>query len=436
MESAEIDKPVITILCVDDEKNILSSLRRLLRPEGYEIQLANSGAEGLDILSKMPIDLVISDMRMPEMNGAQFLEKVYELYPDTVRILLTGYSEISSTIDAINKGNIYKYISKPWEEHDLKLTLRNALAARSVEKERDGLLLITKKQNDELKAFNSNLEDLVKQRTSEVEQTMGMLEVTFETLKNSYSNTILIFSRLVEMREGTLRSQSHEVSRDAQALALQLRMNADTAKSLQYAGMLREIGKIGFPDTMIRRPVDEMDAITAQEYKKFPLIGEGFLAQVEPLQEAAKIIRNFRERYDGKGFPDKLEGEAIPRGSRILALISDYYALQNGTLVSGKLSAAKARDFLIEHKGSRYDAKLVDEYVTQLGVLTEDQASYTEKKIELEKLKPGMELTKDIVTKNGVLLLSRGYVLGDHMIKQLTSLEQSLGEKLVLCIKG
>ena len=436
MESAEIDKPVITILCVDDEKNILSSLRRLLRPEGYEIQLANSGAEGLDILSRMPIDLVISDMRMPEMNGAQFLEKVYELYPDTVRILLTGYSEISSTIDAINKGSIYKYISKPWEEHDLKLTLRNALVARSIEKERDTLLLITRKQNEELKNFNTNLEGLVKQRTSEVEQTMGMLEVTFETLKNSYSNTILIFSRLVEMREGTLRSQSHEVSRDAQTLALQLGMDADTARSLQYAGMLREIGKIGFPDTMIRRPVDEMDAITAQEYKKFPLIGEGILAQVEPLQEAAKFIRSFRERYDGKGFPDNLEGEAIPRGSRILALISDYYALQNGTLVSGKLSAAKARDFLIEHKGSRYDAMLVDEYVTQLGVLTDDQAIYAEKKIELEKLKPGMELTKDIVTKSGVLLLSRGYVLGDHMIKQLTSLEQSLGEKLVLCIKG
>ena len=299
MESAEIDKPVITILCVDDEKNILSSLRRLLRPEGYEIQLANSGAEGLDILSKMPIDLVISDMRMPEMNGAQFLEKVYELYPDTVRILLTGYSEISSTIDAINKGSIYKYISKPWEEHDLKLTLRNALVARSIEKERDTLLLITRKQNEELKNFNTNLEGLVKQRTSEVEQTMGMLEVAFDTLKNSYSNTILIFSRLVEMREGTLRSQSHEVSRDAQTLALQLGMDADTARSLQYAGMLREIGKIGFPDTMIRRPVDEMDAITAQEYKKFPLIGEGILAQVEPLQEAAKFIRSFRERYDG-----------------------------------------------------------------------------------------------------------------------------------------
>ena len=429
-------KPTITILCVDDEKNILSSLRRLLRTEGYEIQLANSGAEGLDILSKMPVDLVLSDMRMPEMNGAQFLEKVYAQYPDTVRILLTGYSEISSTIDAINKGSIYKYISKPWEEHDLKLTLRNALAARSLEKERDALLLVTKKQNEELKQFNTNLEGLVKTRTSEVEQTMGMVEVAYETLKNSYSNTILIFSRLVEMREGTLRSQSHEVSRDAKALALLTGLDEDAAKSLQYAGMLREIGKIGFPDTMIRRPVDEMDNVTAQEYKKFPLIGEGFLAQVEPLQDAAKIIRSFRERYDGKGYPDGLVGEAIPLSSRILTLINDYYALQNGTLVSGKLTAARARDYLVEHKNSRYDARLVDLYVNKLGIITDDKALQTDKLLAVKQLRPGMELTKDIVTKSGVLLLSRGYVLGDHMIRQLTSLEQALGEKLVLSIKG
>jgi response regulator RpfG family c-di-GMP phosphodiesterase len=434
--AADTGKSVITILCVDDEKNILSSLRRLLRTEGYEIQLANSGAEGLEILSKMPVDLVISDMRMPEMNGAQFLEKVYALYPDTVRILLTGYSEISSTIDAINKGNIYKYISKPWEEHDLKLTLRNALAARNMEKERDALLLVTKKQNEELMQFNTNLEGLVQQRTAELEQTMGMLESAFGTLKNSYSNTILIFSRLVEMREGTLRSQSHEVSRDAQALALSMGMDADSARSIQYAGMLREIGKIGFPDTMIRRPVDEMDNITAQEFKKFPLIGEGILAQVEPLQDAAKIIRNFRERYDGKGFPDGLVGDDIPVGSRILALISDYYALQNGTLISGKLTAAKARDFLIEHKADRYDAALVDVYVKQLGELAEDSGQQVDIKVVVKQLKPGMELSNDIVTKTGVLLLSRGYVLGDHMIKQLTSLEQSLGEKLVLTVKG
>lgn len=435
MESPATDvKPAVTILCVDDEKNILSSLRRLLRPEGYDIQMANSGAEGLEILEKMPVDLIISDMRMPEMNGAEFLEKVYAKWPGTVRILLTGYSEMSSTIDAINKGSIYKYISKPWEEHDLKLTIRNALEARKIEKERDALLVVTKKQNEELKVFNTSLEGLVKQRTAELEQTMGMLEAAYGTLKDSYSNTVQIFSRLIEMREGTLRSQSYEVSKDAQALAIKLGMDADAAKSVSFAGMLREIGKIGFPDSMIKRPIDELDNVSAAEMKKFPVMGEGILMPVEPLRDAAKIIRSFRERYDGKGFPDGLAGDDIPLGARILAVVNDFYALQNGTLVSGRLSPVKARDFLIEHKDSRYDANLVTLYVKQLGLLT-DEKSGSEKQLSVKQLAVGMELTRDIVTKSGVLLLSRGHVLGEHMIKQLISLEQSLGEKLMPSVK-
>jgi response regulator RpfG family c-di-GMP phosphodiesterase len=428
-------KPAITILCVDDEKNILSALRRLLRPDGYDIQLANSGAEGLEILGKMQVDLVISDMRMPEMNGAEFLEKVYAQWPDTVRILLTGYSEISSTIDAINKGSIYKYISKPWEEHDLRQTIRNALDTKKLERERDALLLVTKKQNAELKTFNTNLEGLVKKRTSELEQAMGMLESAYDTLKDSYSNTVRIFSTLIEMREGILRSQSQDVAKDAHALAIELGMNADAAKSVSFAGMLREIGKIGFPDSMIKLPLDELDNTSAAEMKKFTVLGEGILTSVEPLRDASKIIRNFRERYDGKGFPDGLAGNNIPTGSRILAIVSDFYALQNGTLVNGKHTVIQARDFLVKHAGTRYDPNLVTLYVKHLGVITNDKPVNAERELSVKQLKQGMELTKDIVTKSGVLLLSRGYVLGEHMINQLISLEQSLGEKLLLTVK-
>ena len=103
-----------TLLFVDDEANILSSLKRLFRPLGYRIFTAESGAQGLEIMERETVDLVVSDMRMPEMNGAQFLEKVREKWPETVRILLTGYAEIGATIEAINKGQIYRYISKPW----------------------------------------------------------------------------------------------------------------------------------------------------------------------------------------------------------------------------------------------------------------------------------------------------------------------------------
>ncbi len=423
-----------TIMCVDDEKNILSSLRRLLRPEGYNIILANGGAEGLELLKDNDVDLVISDMRMPEMNGAEFLEQVYKLYPDTMRILLTGYSEISSTIDAINKGNIYKYISKPWEENDLKLTIRNAIEQKYLEKERDELIDLTRKQNEELKEFNNNLEGLVKQRTDELEQTMDMLEASYGELKNSYSSTVQIFSNLIEMRDGTLRSNSHEVSEASKKIARKLDLDEDTINSISHAGMLREIGKISFPDSMIKRPMEELDDISFSEMKKFTEIGEGILMPVEPLRETATIIRHFRENYDGTGYPDGKAIQEIPVGSRILSVVNDFYALQNGTLVTGTYSAKDARDYLIEHKNTKYDPEIVDIFVEQLGDIKED-VQVSDKQVVTKQLKVGMRLTKDLVTKNGVLLLSKDYVLGEHMIKQIVSLEQSLGEKFVLFVK-
>ncbi|MDA0191736.1 MAG: response regulator, partial [Proteobacteria bacterium] len=107
------------LLCVDDEPNILSALRRLFRQGGYDVVVAGSGAEGLLRMEEGSFDLVISDMRMPEMDGARFLEQVRRRWPDTVRILLTGYADISSTVEAINKGEIYRYLSKPWNDDDV-----------------------------------------------------------------------------------------------------------------------------------------------------------------------------------------------------------------------------------------------------------------------------------------------------------------------------
>ena len=105
----------ISVLFVDDEKSVLLALRRLCRSTGWEIYTAESGAEGLAIIAEQAIDLVVSDMRMPQMNGAEFLEQVYIRSPSTVRVLLTGYSEIESTIAAINKGQIFSYCTKPWD---------------------------------------------------------------------------------------------------------------------------------------------------------------------------------------------------------------------------------------------------------------------------------------------------------------------------------
>ena len=114
-------QPAATLLCVDDEANIVSALERLLRPHGYRVLRAQSGAEGLSILAQEAVDLVISDMRMPEMDGAQFLEQVRARWPECVRILLTGYADVDSTVAAINKGEIYRYLAKPWNDQEVLL---------------------------------------------------------------------------------------------------------------------------------------------------------------------------------------------------------------------------------------------------------------------------------------------------------------------------
>ena len=152
-----------TLLFVDDEPGILSALRRLFRPHGYRIFIAEGGAAGLEVLEKEQIDLVISDMRMPEMDCARFLEQVFKRYPETVRILLTGYADITATIEAVNKGQIYRYVSKPWNDQELLLTVQQALDLKALQREKLRLEALTVRQNDALKALNLSLEEKVQE---------------------------------------------------------------------------------------------------------------------------------------------------------------------------------------------------------------------------------------------------------------------------------
>jgi response regulator RpfG family c-di-GMP phosphodiesterase len=120
----------VKVLFVDDEKSILVALRRLCRNTGWDIYIAESGDEGLSIIDEHTIDLVVSDMRMPKMNGAEFLEQVVEKSPSTVRILLTGYSEVTATLAAIDKGKIFCHCTKPWDNDEFREILNQAIATR------------------------------------------------------------------------------------------------------------------------------------------------------------------------------------------------------------------------------------------------------------------------------------------------------------------
>ena len=159
----------ITILCVDDEANVLKALRRLFLDEDYEIITAESGEEGLEELDNEPgVQVVISDYRMPGMNGVDFLKEVYARRPDTVRIVLSGYADTASIVSAINDGQIYKFIPKPWNDDELRVTIANAIELYFLQKENSSLSKDLQDANEELKIINQNLEKMVEERSQEL----------------------------------------------------------------------------------------------------------------------------------------------------------------------------------------------------------------------------------------------------------------------------
>lgn len=159
----------VKILCVDDEPNVLRALTRLFLDEDYEILTAASGEEGLAILAEEAgLQVVVSDYRMPGMNGVDFLKQVCEKWPDTVRIVLSGYADTAAVVSAINEGQIYKFIPKPWNDDELKVAIAKAVELYFLQVENMDLNLQLRQSNEELQLLNENLEELVRERTNEL----------------------------------------------------------------------------------------------------------------------------------------------------------------------------------------------------------------------------------------------------------------------------
>jgi DNA-binding NtrC family response regulator len=135
------------ILIVDDEENILYAIKRIFRREKYEILTATSADEGLKIMDQQDVDLVISDLKMPVTNGVEFLAMVKEKKPDALRIMLTGHADLKSVIEAIEKGEVYRFLLKPWDDEELKVTIKHALDFHSLQKENQTLTHTIRKQN-------------------------------------------------------------------------------------------------------------------------------------------------------------------------------------------------------------------------------------------------------------------------------------------------
>lgn len=428
-ETPEAKMP--TILCVDDEPNILSSLRRLFRTKGFQVRVAESGQAGLALMETEAIDLVISDMRMPEMDGARFLELVRERWPDTMRLLLTGYADVNSIIEAINRGEIHRYITKPWDDNDIVLIVRQALERKALEQEKKRLEALTAHQNEELKALNASLESKVAERTAE-------LRVANEQLKSNFITLVKVFSALIEMRGGKLAGHSRRVADLARRIALKLQLDGKLAQEIFVSGLLHEIGKVGLTDELLNTPMTMLTTPQLEAFRQHTVQAEQLLMPLQNLKGAAEIIGAQLERFDGTGFPQRLQEHLIPIGARILALASDYDNLQIGALTQRRLSPEEAKTVILQSSRKRYDPEVVAAFMDLLQSVPREEAEQErtgERGVSARDLQVGMVLSRDLITPSGLLMLSAEHTLDERLIQKILDFEKSGGMQLTAHIR-
>ncbi|WP_322002649.1 HD domain-containing phosphohydrolase [Marinobacter alexandrii] len=423
---AEAPLPSAKLLLVDDEDNILRSLQRVLRKEPYELTTATSGDQAIGLMEEQGFDLVISDARMPGMDGPTLLATIKKKDPSCIRILLTGYADIDSTVKAINDGQIYRYISKPWNDNELRLIIRQALAFKQSERRRLALEKLTRKQNQELQELNSTLEQKVRARTEELRETADMLDLAYQELRKNYVTTTEVFSSLIDKRLPANRQPNAKVITLVRAFAAYHKLDEEMTQNLTMAAALYNLGKLSWPDELITAPSDLLSRDQKLEYLKYPVVGEQLLMALEPLRDAAKIIRHHQEKWNGYGIPDRLEGKDIPLGARILRLAVDFIELQFGLILERRVPRDNAIKLIKRYRDRLYDPDIADQFLEMVIEIAPDVDHENPDILVLDtlRLKPGMVMARNLYATSGMLLLNEGKVLSSLLIDKLAAFEK------------
>jgi response regulator RpfG family c-di-GMP phosphodiesterase len=426
-----------TVLLVDDEESILNSLRRLLRGQPYDLLLATSGAQALEILAQQPVNLVVSDARMPGMDGASLLAHVRERYPATARIMLTGYADPAAIIKAINDGQIHRYISKPWNDEELQLILRQSLEHQHSEQERERLERLNQVQNEQLRLLNSTLEKHVAARTAELQQTADMLDLAYEELKHSYVTGTEVFSLLANLRLPPAKQTNRQIIELVRSYCKQHGLDEATSRDLTMAAALYNVGKLSWTDAMMTTPSDLLRHTERERYRGYPKQSESLLMTLDPMKDAARLILHHQERWDGSGFPDRLKGEGIPFGSRLLKLAVDFVELQRGLILERQMNSDEALLYLRQYAGRLYDPDLVEDFILVCAAFLSDVtlADPSVKVLSTRDLAAGMILARNLNADNGMLLLNAGKVLSALLVEKLIAFEAMEGGKYTIFVK-
>lgn len=296
------------ILFVDDEVNVLKSIKRALIDEEYNCFFAENALDGIKIIKEEKINVVISDMRMPETDGISFLKQVESVCPQIIKIILSGQADMQQLVDLINTVDIFNFLLKPWDvEKTLKPVINKAI------------------QQYEVITSNVEMKGQLENQLKDLEIKHFRLQKLTDSLEDSNS-VIMTVANAVEAKDSVTNGHVNRVAYWSKKIGERLSFSAEEMEMLTRGAMLHDIGKIGVPDAILGKP----GSLTKEEFdvmKQHTVIGEKIIKSLKSFENIKSIIRHHHEKLDGSGYPDGLTDKQIDIYTRIIAIVDIYDAL-------------------------------------------------------------------------------------------------------------
>lgn len=395
------------ILLLDDDKVVLLAMKETLDREHYNVSAFSKASDALLAMETTRFATIISDQRMPDMTGLEFLDKCKKVQPNASRILITGVLTLNTVIEAVNRGEIFRFLAKPWIREELLATVDNAVQRHALVEANEQLSTDTLDLNEKLVSSNTALEEKIQM----LEEQAATLSKTNHTLEENFAHSLEICFRLIEAFHPVLGEQTKSVVSICREIAKSDLLTSKESDVLVVSSWLYNLGRIGLPRELLNKSLNDPQSLTAQEktlLHHYPVYGQTLAGFVGTLEEVGLSIRAHRERFDGRGFPDGYSREMIPVAARHLAVAVGF--------VECALPKDQALEQIIRESGKSYHPEAVRLFMKSSNLINLPKKV---RELTLAELEPGMILAKGIYSPSGLLLIPEERRLTQGIIKKI-----------------
>ena len=424
MNATPSNGPENSILLVDDEEIILLALAETLKIEGYRVTTAKSPMDALEILKVQRVALIISDQRMGGMTGLEFLVEARKLQPNASRILITAVLTLKTVIEAINRGEIYRFLAKPWIREELLATVKTGIQRYLLLEQNEKLHRDALELNKSLAEANAQLQSKIAELTDQKRQ----LDAAHTSLRENFDASIELCYRILNTYHPLLGTETKAIVELCDLIIRSGILKEGDGRILRVSAWLQNLGLIGVSREVLIKSRQNADRLNEQEkrlIRNHPVYGQTLASFVDQLSGVGAVIRASHERWDGAGYPDGLRGELIPPMARILAVAIFY--------VECGLNREQALETILRESGRSFEPDAVRLFLkaTRLAPLPRQV-----REVLFSELEPGMVLAKGLYSPTGLLLIPEGTVMNERSLAKIKDHNQfdPLNQRLLVQI--